>query len=714
MSSIIQTSADLYSVSVTHWAAIQSLSSALVSTSAAHWALVSSISLSVQTLSQNVDTLSTDVNNLLALASGVSSVSSAIAAVSSSLNALSTSVANTSSAHWNAISSISNNLQTASAQQYAAISTVSQQIAFASLSIAALSGSVNTTSIAQWGAISSLSDATVATSVAQWATLLSLSASLNTTSVQQWAAIQSVLPSVTGQSGKFLQATPTGTQWVSLGSGGGGGGGGTGYTTVSTTLSVYNAVATTGDVVVIVQTPGVMNLSVVLPSSLSDGQTLVVKKGPDTLLSSVLRVTAAGGTLIDGVSTPASVNAGLGFVAVTYSDKISAYVTTGQKWTDGGGIDPSIPFTFNIRSSPMAGNVGGAVTGYYGSLSGTLGVTFSGISAASFSVQNASTIIVSTAPSAIPGPGDITIYDSIGVSRTLSNYFEYLPYSGGISNVASQCDQVAVANNGTIYYFNNNAFSRVTAKGLGTTFSLGTYSSHGPPTCERISGQVVLIPIAFAGANYRYSLDSGATMLSSAGMTGATRFAVSPNGAYVLGAKNSGGFWYGTNIFTGNITFAQSPNFSTLTVQDICINNAGEAIGIVPGLSVFRSTDGGATWTQPVGAPANDFAACAIGANYAYVCGRNMGVYRSSDSGATWTAVTGLAGYTFSSIVCSANGQYVVACSNLQAIYISYNYGVTFRARTIPNSFVFNSIGMASDAGYVIIATSGTPVAIDL
>ncbi len=705
MSSIIQTSADLYSVSVTHWNAIQSLSNSLAATSVIHWAQISSVSADVNTLSQTVDALSTDVNNLLALASGLNTVSSAIATLSSS-------IAGTSSVQWAAISSISNRAQVTSVQQWAAISSVSQQIANASLSIASLSGAVNATSIVHWTAISNVSSTTTATSIAHWTAFTSLSNSLNTTSAQQWAAIQSVLPSVTGQAGKYLQATPTGTQWTSVGTGGGGGG--VGYTTMSTALSVYTAAVPTGDVVVILQNPSATVLSVILPQSLSDGQTMVIKKGPSTISTAIVNVTASAGTLIDGVATPVSVKATLGFVALTYSDKISAYVTTAQKWTDGGGLDPSVPFTCAFRISPLAGGTNGQINSNYGSLSGALGVTFNGLSAASFSVQNASQIFVTVAPSTTPGIGDITIYDSVGVSRSVTNYFEYRAYYNQTgTQIQNAGAQITIAENGRMYMFNSDSPNEsmhygVNKNYVGPVTSFGVGNPRGPPLCERLSGQVVLVPQTTPGFPYRYSTDGGANFSTSSGITGASKFAVSPNGTYVLAIKSGAGFWYGSNIATGNITFTQSPSFSTVTVQDMCVNDAGTGVGVVKGMSLMQTTDGGATWTQPVGAPAGDWTSCAIGGNVAFVCGRFTGVYRSTDGGATWTLVAGLsADLVYPSVSCSQTGKYVVVATNRASVFVSTDFGATFIEKfdtAIASTANVQAVAMATDGGYLLVA----------
>jgi photosystem II stability/assembly factor-like uncharacterized protein len=83
------------------------------------------------------------------------------------------------------------------------------------------------------------------------------------------------------------------------------------------------------------------------------------------------------------------------------------------------------------------------------------------------------------------------------------------------------------------------------------------------------------------------------------------------------------------------------------TIKALAIDPSDPSVvlagGIIPGPSVYRSTDGGATWSLAAGAPIAGVGGLAFDPSYpstAYA-GAGDGVYRSDDGGASWTRLNG-------------------------------------------------------------------------
>jgi photosystem II stability/assembly factor-like uncharacterized protein len=400
-------------------------------------------------------------------------------------------------------------------------------------------------------------------------------------------------------------------------------------------------------------------------------------------------------------------------------------VITAQYLADNG-VSAAVPFTFATVSYGLSGSspLSFSLSGI--SLSTTQSVYINGISAA-FTIANQSQLSVIIPATSEPSVGNVTIYNTSGVSLNLVNYFEFTPFFGlsrpGLNNNSGHSlgAYVTVADNGTTYHFTQYSyglFIRGTDYGAYATqtniseppgnTSLSWTKNYRRPVCERTLGQVVLVPVA--GGNYWYSLNAGNTWLSSTVSLNLNMFATSPNGSYVLAGTNGAGIYYGANISTGNIAFTQSPNFTTLSVTDMAVDDAGNCLAVVSGMSVYRSTNGGAAWSQPTGSPVEQWSACAVAnGGYMYICGKFGSLYRSTDYGATWTAVANTTGQLWNTVACDKTGRYVIASTNNIGFFVSYDYGVTFKQRSV--SGVLQSpptyIGIATDANY-FLANSGS------
>ncbi len=115
---------------------------------------------------------------------------------------------------------------------------------------------------------------------------------------------------------------------------------------------------------------------------------------------------------------------------------------------------------------------------------------------------------------------------------------------------------------------------------------------------------------------------------------------------YVGGA--SGGVWKSTDsgaTWKSLDDFMASLNVSSIVVDpnnpNLLYVGTGETMAARPGAGIFKSTNGGDTWTQlPIPPPNSNFQyvnRLAISSNNILLAATNTGIWRSTDGGATWS-----------------------------------------------------------------------------
>jgi len=179
----------------------------------------------------------------------------------------------------------------------------------------------------------------------------------------------------------------------------------------------------------------------------------------------------------------------------------------------------------------------------------------------------------------------------------------------------------------------------------------------------------------------------------------------------------SGGIWYSSDAgnswrpvddFMANLAISSlaidpaNPNIMYAGTGELFAASTPDGLGFAPdglrGLGVFKSTDGGATWSQlPATNPA-DPAVCATGPGltcaWSYVtrlsiapngavivAATGSGIWRSSDGGATWTPGAGAAGIFFDIDADPTNSQRAIASGGGFAGY-STNAGQNWTGAT--------------------------------
>lgn len=171
-----------------------------------------------------------------------------------------------------------------------------------------------------------------------------------------------------------------------------------------------------------------------------------------------------------------------------------------------------------------------------------------------------------------------------------------------------------------------------------------------------------------------------AMLVDAADATGNTVF---------IGGVN-GGIWKTSNITSSPATWTNvSDFFSNMAVTGICQNPAtpatmyfctGEWVfnaDAVAGDGIFKSTNGGATWTQLASTTGVNFDYCSKilcdASGNVYVSTRS-GVYRSTDGGSTWTTITpsGLATSRFSDMELSSTGRLHVSAGQFSTCAYRY------------------------------------------
>lgn len=152
--------------------------------------------------------------------------------------------------------------------------------------------------------------------------------------------------------------------------------------------------------------------------------------------------------------------------------------------------------------------------------------------------------------------------------------------------------------------------------------------------------------------------------------------------------------WDATNIGTSTIL---ATHFPSASVGYACGSNG----------SIFKTTDGGSTWTrQTTGLTYELYAVDFVNATTGFVCGELGTVLVTTDGGASWTVIdTGitadLKGIYFSD---ASNG---VACGSAGAIIRTTNGGLTWTEITTTATNDFNAVAMLSNGFLVAVGHKG-------
>lgn len=285
-------------------------------------------------------------------------------------------------------------------------------------------------------------------------------------------------------------------------------------------------------------------------------------------------------------------------------------------------------------------------------------------------------------------------------------------------------------------YYNTHSNSRNYTAGSGNWTLLGPTPIPNNGTGQ-MNGNGRLNCIAFhpTDANTIYvgapagglwkTTDNGATWTQY--ITGMTRLGVSsivihptnPNTIYIATGDRDGGdvpgygVWRSTN---GGLTWApHNTGMGNRTINELIMdpNNSNTMLAAGSNRVIYRTTDGGATWSASanIGHNPKDIAYHPTNSNIAYASGTRF--HRSTDGGVTWTRITNgvPTGVQRIALAVSPNQPdwvYLLGGggSGLVGIYRSTNNGANFATRTTtPNilGYEINGSGTASQAWYDLV-----------
>ena len=179
--------------------------------------------------------------------------------------------------------------------------------------------------------------------------------------------------------------------------------------------------------------------------------------------------------------------------------------------------------------------------------------------------------------------------------------------------------------------------------------------------------------------------------------------AISATGKYQLVTVDS------TTVFLSSDygrTFAPITTLVSVNALIPAISAAGQIMYVgnnVPGASLYKSADYGATWTQLT--PVGQWTGVACSADGRYVVPSAIGAqpYLSSDFGVTWTSLPlGVGNWVFS---VSATGQYILgtATDSATPLYVSSNFGATWN--TVGFSLNYQSCAVSGN-GQCMLASA--------
>ncbi len=606
---VVSLSLALYTMSVQHFAAITNIQTSLSSFGATTVPLVSS----VQDISNRVAALTSTVNYVssvfggLSLVSVVSSLSFRTDTLSSQVAAVSSTWSTVSTDHWTAISSLSNGVANfpttpAATDVISAVSDVSYNF--------------NAVSQLHFAAISSVSSLHAAASGQQWLAISSLSNRLTTMSIEHFSAIQTILPSISGQSGRFLEYTSV-LAWTSVSVASVSGP--TAPVLSSRVVSSNTYTTTSADTFVLVDDTALStgffggNIAVSIGlkiNGLSDGTLVVVKRiTADVTKWTYVRVPISNGTGYYEYI----LSAPYAWVAARYTNVLSGYVVLdrvlGVSEPPGRGMLMS--FTTPVSSVGLSG-ISNFVVSSPTTLSGVRAV-YVGSTPVSFTFSGANNLIFPVPPQAYEAYTNITVEDYWGVSVTRTSAVRYLPLLTwtSLSVGVNGMNVTAVADKGTAFGYTSERIMYYTSTfftaGFQTWynnngFSGSAWSSNvdvGDVCCDRGTGKTVLVPNN--GGPYYYSTNGGVNYLSNTLSGLWTGFATSPRGSYVLGAALDT-VYNGANVTSPPVTFTSAttpivPPTYTYVSTNIVTSQETSTLGLVSGAVV--STWGSYTLSGP-------------------------------------------------------------------------------------------------------------------
>jgi hypothetical protein len=169
------------------------------------------------------------------------------------------------------------------------------------------------------------------------------------------------------------------------------------------------------------------------------------------------------------------------------------------------------------------------------------------------------------------------------------------------------------------------------------------------------------------------------------------------------------GVTYATEVYKstdGGATWTSLPTPGGNS-HKICCSSNGSIVLIAGFLSAYLSTDGGSTWTSTM-TPTQQGTDVAMSADGSvlYYTDFQVGVYVSSNGGATWTqtSVPSLPGGRYN-IACSANGATVITSVTGNGVYISRNTGATWTlVSSLPTAEWFSGMAVSGDGTTIAVS----------
>jgi hypothetical protein len=230
--------------------------------------------------------------------------------------------------------------------------------------------------------------------------------------------------------------------------------------------------------------------------------------------------------------------------------------------------------------------------------------------------------------------------------------------------------------------------------------SLSWQPTNGPPggliyDTYVHDSQIMLTSAARDGFLYRST--NGGTTWAQVGSSPAyiapfvrhrSGFIIGSAGNLVMKSADAGLTWIPQGIVGGYIT--------AFCVDSAGIVFAGTQSGT--GLGVYRSTDGGLTWTQTSLTPASTINRLAVTSTGAILAATYQGIYRSTDGGTTWQqSNTGLSSMQVSSMTVTPN-----------LVFIGTIGGGVFRSDDFGKTWNRFSIGLTNFNTYdIVVSTFG-------
>ena len=141
-----------------------------------------------------------------------------------------------------------------------------------------------------------------------------------------------------------------------------------------------------------------------------------------------------------------------------------------------------------------------------------------------------------------------------------------------------------------------------------------------------------------------------------------------------------------------------------------CSTNCETSYAPVSGGSIWKSNDGGATWTELTSSGSRSWSAVATSgdATVVYATVSNGGVYKSSDSGASWNLLSGASTRDWRSIATNLSGSVVAAGAASGSIWSSIDGGSNWvQQSSAGTTLTWTSIDLTDD-GATIVASAGT------